>query len=94
MWDVSELEQEQSRMYVCLPYLVVPVHAHGTAGTGYGMATGQSFKHHTHTHTTHGPNTTGIPIPVTNPTGRPAKVYATGMCHSAYCTFGNQLALL
>ena len=67
MWDASELEQEQSRMYVYLPYLVVPVHTRGAVGMGYGMAMGWSFKHHTSTCTTCGPNTMGIPIPVTNP---------------------------
>ena len=51
-------------MYTYFPYLVAPVH---TCGTGYGIAMGQSFKHCTCTHTIHGPNTTGIPVPMTNP---------------------------
>ena len=43
------------------------MHTHGTAGMGYGIATGQSFKHHTSTRTTRDTNTMGIPIPMTNP---------------------------
>ena len=58
--QVSE-SREQRRMY--LSYLVVPVDTHGTMGTGYGIATGQNFKHHTYIHITHDPNTVGIPIP-------------------------------
>ena len=42
------------------------MHTHCTMGMGYGIAMGWSFKHCTHTCTTHDSNTMGIPIPVTN----------------------------
>jgi hypothetical protein len=38
-------------------------------GYGYGIATGRNFPDRTRTRHTRGPNTTGIPVPVTNPSG-------------------------
>jgi hypothetical protein len=49
-----------------------------TQGYGYGFHMGAQFGNHTHTHVTHSPITTGLPIPLWNPNYRDPRPWWSG----------------
>jgi hypothetical protein len=69
-WLKTRKIEFQSNKNYAHPVVIYPWNTRNTAGTGYGIATGQNFEHRTRTRTTRGPNTAGIPILVPNPTNR------------------------